>query len=152
EHGTVGAGNPGNPGFANDILGQTQGLTGGAGSVTGGNDNIRVLALVPAIAAADIEGSLSKFDARWVTALARTTTGRPVGTVPDTFQAAARQATAINTTDANFTSSLTKPLPTGGVAGITFRTDYELSNLNPRINPSYRPALQFAFDQPLLQG
>src|SRR5207247_2125687 len=31
-------------------------------------------------------------------------------------------------------------------------TDYELSNLNPRVNPSYRPTLQFQFEQPLLQG
>src|SRR5262249_7286736 len=54
--------------------------------------------------------------------------------------------------DAAITSGLVKPLPTGGVAGITFRTDYQLSNLQPRVNPSYRPSVQFGFEQPLLQG
>src|SRR5208337_4429709 len=47
---------------------------------------------------------------------------------------------------------LIKPLATGGVAGITFDTAYTLSNLNPRINPTYQPIMQFSFEQPLLQG
>ena len=47
-----------------------------------------------------------------------------------------------------------KPLPTGGVAGITFRTDYQLHQPAGRrvVNPAYRPRLQFQFEQPLLQG
>ena len=54
--------------------------------------------------------------------------------------------------DATYSSSMVKPLPTGGVAGITFRTDYQFTNLPAAVNPSYRPTLQFQFEQPLLQG
>ena len=49
-------------------------------------------------------------------------------------------------------STLLKPLPTGGVAGITFNTNYNLSNLQQRVNPAYQPNLSFSFEQPLLQG
>ena len=57
---------------------------------------------------------------------------------------------------ANFSSTLAKPLPTGGVAGITFSTDY--SKFDTRgddragfVNPNYTPRLQFIFEQPLLR-
>src|SRR5436309_209509 len=59
---------------------------------------------------------------------------------------------------ANFSSTLAKPLPTGGVAGITFSVDYSkfgqipASQQNNFVNPNYTPRLSFAFEQPLLQG
>src|SRR5262249_50363056 len=53
---------------------------------------------------------------------------------------------------ANFSTGIIKPLPSGGTAGITFSNAYQLTNLPSRINPSYQPALQFSFEQPLLQG
>jgi outer membrane protein TolC len=148
QNGTVGFQNPifsegGNP--YNDTLVTFSNRT------VFGSDSIRVLALDPAIVGADIEASLAKFDVQWTTSMAWNTTDRPVSTALDVFQAAGR-ATTINTNDATFQSSLLKPLPTGGVAGVTFRTDYELSNLNPAVNPSYRPSLQFQFEQPLLQA
>jgi outer membrane protein TolC len=136
-------------GRVNDTL-----ITAGPAGLTptlGGDDAIRVLALDPALAAADIDASLSKFDVHWVTSMTWNTTDRPVGTALDVFQSQGR-VNAINLNDATYSSSMVKPLPTGGVAGITFRTDYELSNLSPRVNPSYRPALVFGFEQPLLQG
>lgn len=146
EHGNVGSQSPLFPGIANDSL------VSFAGRTVAGDDGIRALALDPAILATDIEASLSKFDAHWETSLSWTTTDRPVGTSLDTFQASRTNVPGISLQDATFSSSLLKPLPTGGVAGITFRTDYELSNLNPRVNPSWRPAVQLQFEQPLLQG
>jgi outer membrane protein TolC len=114
-------------------------------------NNIRVLAFDPAIVEADIEASLAKFDVHWTSNLNYTTTDQPVATALQTFQAAG-QVNAINTNDATFSTALLKPLPTGGVAGITFQTAYEFTNLPARVNPSYRPTLQFQFEQPLLQG
>jgi outer membrane protein TolC len=50
-------------------------------------------------------------------------------------------------------------LPTGGVAGITFSTNYQdltnplqFSATAPVVNPAWSPQLQFQFEQPLLQG
>jgi len=146
EHGNVGSQSALFPGIAND------GLVAFGGRLIGGDDAIRVLALDPAILATDIEASLSKFDARWQTSMTWNNTDRPVGTALDTFQAGRAGVTGISLQNATFQSALIKPLPTGGVSGITFRTDYELSNLAPRINPSYRPSLAFSFEQPLLQG
>lgn len=123
-----------------------------SGAGTFGDDNIRVLALDPAIQATDIEIALSKFDALWATQMTWNKTDRPVGTVLDSFQAQGSGQNALNITNANFASGLIKPLPTGGVAGITFSTNYELSNLQQRVNPAYRPVLQFEFEQPLLRG
>jgi hypothetical protein len=53
---------------------------------------------------------------------------------------------------ATVSTQLVKPLPTGGLAGITFRTDYELTTQNAAVNPAYQPRLGFVFEQPLLQG
>ena len=53
-----------------------------------------------------------------------------------------------------FKARCLKPLPTGGVAGITFSTVYTNLTAPPAgiVNPAYRPTLQFQFEQPLLQG
>jgi outer membrane protein TolC len=115
------------------------------------SDNIRVLAIQPAITAAGIDLSLSKFDTSWNTSVSWNNVDRPVGTPLDTFQTGASGLNAIAQSAANFTTGFAKPLPTGGVAGITFATDYEFTNLPARVNPAYRPALQFQFEQPLLQ-
>jgi outer membrane protein TolC len=110
---------------------------------------IRVLALFPALAGADIESSLSKFDARWETSMTWTTTDQPTQGL-SSFQ---------NGDQAVFQSSLLKPLPTGGVAGITFNTTYQNLTQPPNPasgfsfqNPAYTPKLTFQFEQPLLQG
>ena len=57
---------------------------------------------------------------------------------------------------ANFTTTLAKPLPTGGVAGITFSTDYSKFDSasvtgTGFVNPNYTPRLQFTLEQPLLR-
>jgi outer membrane protein TolC len=108
--------------------------------------NIRVLSLNPAIVGPDIEAALSKFDARWETSMNWTTTDQPTQGL-SSFQ---------NGDQAIFQTSLLKPLPTGGVAGITFNTTYQNLSSPPTgfqfTNPAYTPKLTFQFEQPLLQG
>jgi outer membrane protein TolC len=116
-----------------------------------GSDAIRVLRLDPAVAGANLESSLTKFDAVWQSSASWQSTDRPVGTAIDAFQAQ-NQTNAISQMQSTVQSSVLKPLPTGGVAGITFLTNYTLTNLAARVNPSYQPTLQFQFEQPLLQG
>lgn len=143
EHGT-----PGSPllnGTTNDTL-----LAYQARSVLTPENPIRVLALQPAVTGSDLESSLSRFDARWTSSMTWSRTNQPVATPLQTFQSGG--LSVIDQDNAVFTSSLLKPLPTGGVAGITFTTSYELTNLPAQINPSYQPVLQFQFEQPLLQG
>ena len=113
-------------------------------------DSIRVLALDPAAVGANIDLALSKFDALWTTSMTWNTTDQPVATALQTIQSGGN--TAIQQEQATFSSALLKPLPTGGVAGITFNTNYTLSNTPGRLNPAYQPSLQFEFEQPLLQG
>src|SRR5690606_21915841 len=79
-------------------------------------------------------------------------TDQPIGTPLQTFQAGQGGLTSINQTDATGSIGIFKPLPAGGTAGITFSVPYQFTNLPARVNPSYRPSLQFALDQPLLQG
>ena len=111
-----------------------------------GSDSNRVLALNPAIIAADIEASMAKFDAQWFTNMNWQTTDQQV-----TNQLGVGGATVINTQQATFNTGLVKYLPSGGTAGLTFSTAYEMTNLPAQINPSYNPKLQFSLEQPLLQ-
>jgi outer membrane protein TolC len=123
-----------------------------SGQGTVGSDAIRVLALDPAAVGAGIEASLSKFDATFLASMNWSGTDRPVGTALDLFQTGGSQLQAIVQEQATFSTSVIKPLPTGGVAGITFNLPYTLTNLAAATNPAYTPQLQFQFEQPLLQG
>jgi outer membrane protein TolC len=134
------------PGTAQDNLVQF------TGRGVAGSDAIRVLALDPARAGAEIEGALSKFDAVVRTAMQWSATDQPIGTAQQAFLAGGAALETIQQNDANFSTSLLKPLASGGVAGITFNVPYQFTNLPARVNPSYRPQLQFTFEQPLLQG
>ena len=146
EHGTVGVASAQNPGQAND------GLVAFSGRGTTGTDSVRVLALDPARAAVDVEAALSRFDARWLSGVNWTTTDTPIATSLEAAQSSGSGVDAIQTQAASVRTGIIKPLPTGGVAGITFRTDYEFSNVPGPVNPAYRPRLNFQFEQPLLQG
>lgn len=145
EQGNIGFPVTTNPGLLQD---QLPSFTGRG---TTGTDTIRAFALDPAIAQAEIERSLSKFDARWLTSM---TWQKQEQAFPVEFQA------LLNNADrAQLTTTLAKPLPTGGTTGITFSTDYiNLSQPPPPGSPfaalptSYTPRLQFLFEQPLLQG
>lgn len=132
-------------GRRSSLVGPSRGLT-----VSSATDSIRVFAYDPAIAAVDVEQSLTKFDTFWQTSATWSRTDRPVGTALDTFFGFGRNS--IDQDVSQVQTALVKPLPTGGLANITFTTDYEFSNLNPRVNPAYRPTIQLGFEQPLLQG
>ncbi len=146
EQGTVGQPSLLFPGNALDNLIQF------TGRGVSGSDAIRVLAVDPARAGSEIEGSLSKFDAYAVTSLQYTNTDQPIGTPFQTFQAGASGASAIESTAVTGSMALLKPMATGGVAGITFNLPYNYTNLPARVNPNYQPQLLFQFEQPLLQG
>lgn len=131
-------------GQANNLLPRSS-ARGGSSDI----DTIAAFALNPAIAEAEIERSLSKFDARWLTQMTWNKIDQPTLSLQQSFS---------NGDSATFNTTLAKPLPTGGVAGITFSTQYQ-SLAQPPANPSfvtlptsYTPRLQFVFEQPLLQG
>ncbi len=111
-----------------------------------GDDAIRAFALDPAIAAADIEGALAKFDARFTASMNWNKQDQAVANIFNNFN---------NGDFAAFNAGIIKPLPTGGVANITFNTNYsKLSNVPAGfavINPSYTPSIQVGFEQPLLR-
>lgn len=140
ENGNVGNQLVAQPGFLTDNLVNYNGRD------VAGSDNMRVLRLDPAIAGSDIESSLSKFDALYTTSMNWNASDLPTQGL-NQFN---------NGQSAVFNSTLLKPLPTGGVAGITFSTQYQNLTNPPTgfnlINPAYTPQLQFAFEQPLLQG
>ncbi len=147
EGGTVGVDSPQSPGQSTDSL------VGFGGNSVFGSDSIRVLALDPARVGSEIEAALSRFDARWVNRLDFQNTEVPIGSSLDVAQVGqGERIDAIRTQSASVESGIFKPLATGGVAGITFRTDYAFTNLDSPVNPSYRPELRFQFEQPLLQG
>jgi hypothetical protein len=140
QQGNVGSQAVASPGLVSDNLVQYTGRD------INGSDNIRVLRLDPAIAGSDIESSLSKFDALYTSAMNWNTNDQPLQGL-NQFN---------NGQAATFSNTILKPLPTGGVAGITFSTQYQNLSNPPNgfnlINPAYTPTLQFAFEQPLLQG
>lgn len=117
-----------------------------------GSRSIRVFSLDPAVTGTQIELALSKFDAVYGASMNWRNTDRPVGTSLESFQAGGAGISAIEQAEARFVTGIVKPLHTGGLAGITFATDYSFTNLPARVNPAYRPQLQFVFEQPLLQG
>jgi outer membrane protein TolC len=146
ENGTTGIQNALVPGFAGDSLG------GFLGRGVQGPDGIRVLALDPAIIANDIEISLSKFDTRWNTSLTWNWTESPLGISPTSFTQGGSSITSVTANSLNYNTALVKPLPTGGVAGITFGISSLHNTPESRINPAIQPNVQFVFEQPLLQG
>lgn len=142
EQGNVGSQSPLFPGVINDSL------IAFNGRAVGGSDAIRVLALDPAITGADIESALSRFDARWISSATWTKTDNAIANGLGSFQ---------NGDGASVNTGVYKPLPSGGLAGITYSTDYTFLAAPPTfgnvatVNPSYRPRLQLLFEQPLLQ-
>jgi outer membrane protein TolC len=117
------------------------------GQFLSSTDAIRVFSFDPATVATDLERSLSKFDVRWLTTMQWQKIDQPTAVQFVSFQ---------NSQDAAlFTSTLAKPLPTGGVAGITFSTSYakfnNTSGTTTFVNPNYQPQVQFTFEQPLLR-
>ncbi|MGL4424093.1 MAG: TolC family protein, partial [Gemmataceae bacterium] len=144
EQGNLGAqGGLQNGGFQNDNL------VNFAGRGVSGTDSIRALVLDPAVVGADMERSLSKFDARWITSMTWNKQDQATLSLQQSFS---------NGDQAALSSTLAKPLPTGGVAGITFSTQYQNLSNPPQdrsfvaLTTSYTPRLQFIFEQPLMQA
>lgn len=111
-----------------------------------GDDSIRAFALDPAIISADVEGALSKFDTRFTSSMSWQKRDQAVANIFNNFN---------NGDFAAFSAGLIKPLPTGGLAGITAEANYSRLGAVPTgfavINPSYTPSLNFTFEQPLLR-
>ncbi len=149
EQGTVGQPSLLFPGVGLDNL-----VTAPQGSPPTGSDSIRVLAMDPATTATNIDASLAKFDAVVGTSMMWTATDQPIVSPLQNLQAGGITTgiNAIVQQQAQFQTGIYKPLPTGGVAGITFTVPYTFTNLPARTNPFYQPSLQFTFEQPLLQG
>lgn len=141
EQGNIGSQSALFPGIVNDNLLQFN------GRFVGSSDSIRVLALDPAVTGTDIEASLAKFDARWVTSLNWNKRDDAVGNQLLNFQ---------NGDNSTFNTGLYKFLPTGGLVGVTFNMDYNFLTNPPNgqvtTNPSWRPRAQVQFEQPLLEG
>jgi outer membrane protein TolC len=142
ENGTTGVQSVVSPGaIQQDLL--TAGQLIGLGTQS---DSNRVLSLNPAIAGAAIEAAVSRFDVLSTTNFSERTTDEPINGF----------TSLQNGESAHLESSLVKPLASGGVAGITFSTDYTLLSAPPAgipiTNPAYTPRLIFTFDQPLLQN
>src|SRR5262245_23250628 len=150
-------GNPSSFLFQNFNLG-TSGLQSGfngsynddlvsfAGRGVAGDDAIRAFAFDPAIQAAEVEGALAKFDARFTTSMTWRKQDQQVANIFNNFN---------NGDFAAFSAGLVKPLPTGGVANITVENNYTRLGAVPQgfavINPSYTPAVTFSIEQPLLR-
>jgi outer membrane protein TolC len=147
EQGTVGSQQFANTASGSDTYIDSEVTFNGRASFT---DAIRVFAIDPAATGANIDLSLSKFDAVFNTSLSWNVTDRPVATSADTFQAQGQNT--INTEAADLRTSIFKPLPAGGTAGITFDVPYQVTNTPAAQNPAYTPSLEFQFEQPLLQG
>lgn len=116
----------------------------GPGSLTNQTDRIRVLALNPAISSAAMEASLARFDAVWVTGMNWTNT--------DNLQQGLSSFN--NGHGANFNSSIVKAFANGGVANVSFITNYTNLNAPPAgafgvLNPQYTPRLNFSYEMPL---
>ena len=141
EQGNIGNRNPNQFGFRSEQLPQFN------QQLSNTTDAIRAFALDPGFAQASVERALSRFDARWITSMTWQKVDQPVAAQFLSFQ---QQRDA-----ASFNSTLVKPLPTGGYAGVTFSVDYskfsQTSNQPGFVNPNYTPRVQFSFEQPLLQ-
>lgn len=139
ERGTTGVTSVAQPGqVSNDLL-DFQRVAG----VESASDSNRVLALRPAIEGAGLEANLARFDPKWVTNIGWRVTDQQVQGL----------GSFTNGQTAHFESGLIKPLATGGVAGITFSTDYtnlaQPPTFFPIQNPAYLTKLTFGFEQPL---
>jgi outer membrane protein TolC len=142
EQGNTGLQTPTNFGFKNEQLDQF------SGRLVAGTDAVRAFAIDPAVASAEVERSLSRFDARWITTMQWQKIDQPVAAQFLSFQNS-RDAATVSTT-------LAKGLPTGGVVGITASTDYSkfstaATQQTALVNPNYIPRIQVSLEQPLLQ-
>jgi outer membrane protein TolC len=118
------------------------------GQTVTGTDSIKAFAIDPATQAAELERSISKFDVQWINSLTWQKTDNPTAAQFLTFSS--------QFDSASISSTLLKPLSTGGVAAITFDTNYTKyanpsTSIGNFVNPNYVPQFQLSFEQPLLR-
>lgn len=129
-----------------DNFGQIPSFAGGPIKQT---DSIKAYVYDPAFAQAEAERALSRFDARLTTSMSWAKQDQATLSLQQSFS---------NGDSANLTTTLAKPLPTGGVAGITTSVAYQKLAAAPTnqqfvtLGTSYTPRVQFLFEQPLMQG
>ena len=127
--------------------------SGRVSSPADASDSIRVFAYDPAMLATEIQQSLARFDTIWDSGFNWKRTDQRSSILAPT---PSDDFLLKNKLDAvGFNTSLLKPLPTGGVAGVTFSTDYAFQAGLPSdqfVNPGYRPMVGIIFEQPLLRG
>jgi outer membrane protein TolC len=117
------------------------------------SDSIRVFAFDPALLATETEQSLARFDPIWTTDFNWMRTNRlsqELNPLPSDELILKNQLDTVG-----FNSTLLKPLPTGGVAGLFFSDNYSfLPQLSSSqfVNPGYQPLTGLIFEQPLLRG
>lgn len=141
ENGSVGDLGGAGQGTVNDQFAQ---FSTGA-SFNAQTDRVKALALNPAIAGSSLEAALARFDAQWVTAMNWSTT--------DNLQQGLTSFQ--NGSNSSFSTSVVKPLATGGIATATFLNNYRFLSQPPAggafsvLNPFYESRLQFGLEQPL---
>ena len=141
ESGTASGRNGAGQGVVDDF-----GLTfsNGANSLNQQTDRIRVLALNPSLVATGMEASLARYDAQWVTSMNWTNT--------DNLQQGLQSFS--NGQGAAFQSSIVKAFSSGGVANVSFLTNYTNLAAPPAgnftvLNPSYNSSVVIGFEQPV---
>ena len=140
ENGTVSSRSGSGRGLVDDTLAS---FTGPA-TLNGQSDRIRVIALNPALFAAALEGTFARFDSVLHSSLNYTGTDNLLQGL-SSFN---------NGHGAQFQSSIIKPLSSGGVANISFLTNYTNLSSPPTgtvgvINPNYTARLSIGIEQPL---
>jgi len=150
EQGNVGGqAGSGQDNFFGGIQGSNSGQNVVGNGILFGTDSIKAFLYDPAVLATDVERVLSRFDARVQTSLSWAKQDQATLNLQQSFS---------NGDSANLSTTLAKPLPTGGVAGITTSLAYQKLSTPPAnqqfvtLNTSYTPRVQFIFEQPLMQG
>lgn len=151
ENGYIGQASGRSPGSVSDDLSS---FSGDVGST----DSVRVLALQPAIAGANIDAALSRFDPHTFANLTFRGTDEPAPELFSNFNNSFNSAlnNSQNGQDATLQAGIAKPLASGGVFGINWITNYALlgssrDDFGSTINPYYITRVELGFEQPLLR-
>lgn len=150
EQGNVGQGvGTGQDNFTGSVQGTTSGQSLTGNGLLFGTDSIKAFVYDPAVLAAEAERVLSRFDARLQSSMTWAKQDQATLTLQQSFS---------NGDSATLTNTLAKPLPSGGVVGITTSMAYQKLASPPTnssfvtLNTSYTPRVQFVLEQPLMQG
>jgi outer membrane protein TolC len=127
-----------------NMVNSTPIIGAGALNLTNQTDNLRVLALEPALGGANIEAAASRFDAHWISLMTWNVTDNLLQGL-NSFS---------NGTSSTGSTSIVKQLPSGGFVSTTLQENYQLLSAPPTstfaiLNPLYTSSLILGFEQPL---